>query len=175
MEQRTSVSGDKVINNINFNSPLVEVTRQFSAPLESVWQAWTDPGLTKQWWGPEGFTCPEAKIDFREGGKYLVAMKDPDGKVTWSGGVYEEIIPFKKIVNSDYFTDEQGNPISPKDVGMPGEWPEECRITVDFVKINESESRINLSAEGIPAEIHDDCVKGWSTSIDKLQRLVEKR
>ena len=42
------------------------VTRVIDAPVEQVWKAWTDPELVKQWWGPDGFTCPLARIDFRE-------------------------------------------------------------------------------------------------------------
>ena len=40
-----------------------------------------------------------------------VAMKDPDGHVQYSGGTYEEVIPFQKIVTTDQFTDHDGNVI----------------------------------------------------------------
>src|SRR5688572_6017851 len=101
-------------------SPLVEVTRVFRAPVERVWQAWSKPDQVKQWWGPEHYSCPEAKIDFHVGGRSLLAMKGPDEKVIWSGGTYKEIIPNKKIVTSDEFTDKEGYPVSPKVYGMPG-------------------------------------------------------
>jgi uncharacterized protein YndB with AHSA1/START domain len=42
------------------------VNRVFNAPVKRVWKAWIEPEIVKQWWGPEGFTCPVAKIDFRE-------------------------------------------------------------------------------------------------------------
>ena len=41
-------------------------TRVFDAPLERVWEAWTDSEDIKRWWGPNHFTCPVAKMDVRE-------------------------------------------------------------------------------------------------------------
>lgn len=62
------------------------ITRVFDAPVELVWKAWTDPEYVMQWWGPDIFTCPIAKIDFREGGTSLVCMSSPqfgDQYSTW--------------------------------------------------------------------------------------------
>lgn len=151
----------------------VTITRFFNAPLEKVWQAWTNEEMVKQWWGPENYSAPSAKIDFRVGGKSLLAMKDPKGEIVWSGGVYKEIIPYKKIVTTDHFADKNGNIISASDVGMPGKWPLDCLITVEFSDGNEDQVKIIIKHEGIPKEMHDDCVEGWNSSIDKFQRLVE--
>ncbi len=73
-------------------SPPVELTRTFKAPIELVFEAWVQPELIKQWWGPEGYSCPEAQINFMVGGKNLLAMKSPDGKTIWSTGTYKEIL-----------------------------------------------------------------------------------
>lgn len=156
------------------NSPLVTVTRFFSAPIEKVWQAWSNAEMIKEWWGPETYSCPFAEIDFQVGGKSLLAMTDPHGESVWSGGVYKEIVPYKKIVTTDHFTDAMGNVISARDVGMPGEWPLDCLITIEFSDANEEEVKIMITHQGIPKEMHDDCTEGWNSSIDKLQRLVEQ-
>lgn len=156
------------------NTPLVQITRTFAAPVERVWQAWATPELAKQWWGPEGYSCPEAKIEFREGGRYLMAMKGPDEKVIWSGGVYEQIVPNEKIVCTDSFTDDRGNIVSAESYGMPGNWADVLRVIVEFEEIGDEVTRMSLKHEGIPADMHDDCVQGWSSSFNKLQRLVER-
>ena len=54
------------------------VTRVFDAPLTQVGNAWSDPEQVKRWWGPDGFTSPVAKLDFREGGTSLVCMRAPN-------------------------------------------------------------------------------------------------
>jgi uncharacterized protein YndB with AHSA1/START domain len=155
-------------------SPLVEVTRTFRAPVERVWNALSDPELIKQWWGPTNFTAPNAETDFRVGGKYLFSMQGPDGKVIWSGGDYKEIIPDKKIVCTDHFSDKDGNPITANEAGMTGDWPKDLYITIELESIGPDQTKMAISHEGIPAEMHDDCVKGWSESVDKLQKLVER-
>jgi len=54
------------------------VSRVLDAPVEQVWKAWTDPEHVMRWWGPDHFTAPVAKIDFREGGISLVCMSSPE-------------------------------------------------------------------------------------------------
>lgn len=153
--------------------PLVQITRTFRAPVARLWAAWSEPTMMKQWWGPENFSCPYASIEFRPGGKCVLAMKDSEGRVIYSTGRYEEIIPNEKIVCTDNFSDEDGNVISAEEVGMPGDWPETSHITVKFQSDGADQTTMHLKHEGIPAEMHDDCVDGWSSSFDKLQRLVE--
>lgn len=48
--------------------------RVLDAPLEFVWQAWTDPEKLKKWWGPQGVTIPECEIDPKAGGKFYIVM-----------------------------------------------------------------------------------------------------
>jgi uncharacterized protein YndB with AHSA1/START domain len=160
--------------NILESSPLVTISRILNAPIEQVWKSWSKEELIKKWWGPEGFTCPTAKIDFREGGKYLLGMQDSSGKIIWSSGIYKEIVPNKKIVSTDHFSDEFGNPIFASAAGMPGEWPLDCIITVEFSNDNVKQTKMIINHEGIPKEMHDDCVEGWNSSINKLQKLLER-
>ena len=54
------------------------VTRIFNAPIELVWKSWTEPELVMRWWGPDKFTSPSAKINFREGKSSIVCMRAPD-------------------------------------------------------------------------------------------------
>lgn len=156
------------------NSAPVQVKRTFHSPVDRVWKAWSDPELTKQWWGPYGFKSPSAKIDFHVGGKYLLAMQAPDGKVTWSAGELMEIIPYKKIIWTDHFSDKDGHAIPAKEAGMTGDWPEELYVTIKFESVSKNETKMVLSHEGIPRDMHDECAQGWRESFDKLQKLIER-
>lgn len=157
-------------------TPFVEVSKTINAPIEPVWQAWVDPTLIKQWWGPSEFSCPFAETDFRIEGKYLFAMKTPEGNEMWTTGEYLEIFPYELIVCTDQFSDEKGNPISAIEAGMGEEWQgiDKLIFSVKFSKISEDSTSMQLVHEGIPATEHDDCVDGWSTSFNKLKALVEK-
>lgn len=158
------------------STPFVEVSKNINAPIEQVWQAWVDPTLIKQWWGPAEFSCPFAETDFRIDGKYLFAMKTPEGNEMWTTGVYKEIFPYELIVCTDLFSDENGNPISAIEAGMEEEWRgiDSLIFSVKFSKLSEESTNMQLVHEGIPTSMHDDCVNGWSTSFNKLKALVEK-
>jgi len=108
------------------------ITRILNAPRELVWRAWTEPAYVMRWWGPKLFTAPVARIDLRVGGKYLNAMRSPEGQDFWSTGTYREIIPGEKIVSTDNFADEQGNIVPASQYGMSGDWPSELLVTVSF-------------------------------------------
>lgn len=158
-----------------FTSPLVHARKIIQAPVEKVWKAWSTPELIKQWWGPVHFGCPEATMTFKVGGQYLFAMKDnQSGKVSWSAGVYEQIVPNAKLVFTDHFSDERGNSLPAADYGMPGNWPEVRYVTVSFEPTSPFQTRVHLTHEGIPAEMHDDCGRGWSSSLDKLKTLAAR-
>lgn len=43
------------------------ITGVFDAPRDRVFEAYTDPDLIPQWWGPEGLATTVDKKDFRPG------------------------------------------------------------------------------------------------------------
>ena len=152
------------------------ITRILNAPLEKVWKAWTDPAYIRKWWGPKDFTAPAATIDLRVGGKYLYCMRGPAGspfdKDMWSTGTYLEIVPMEKIVATDHFSDEHGTVISPKDFGMPGEWPEEMTVTVMFEDAGEGKTKLMVVHTGHSIEMADMATMGWNQSLDKFEATL---
>ena len=132
--------------------PLV-ITRIFDTPREKVWKTWTEPEHVKKWWGPANFSAPVVKIDFRVGGKYLYCMHGQPGPGMpeadfWSAGVFKEIVPMEKIVARDHFADTEGNYISPKAVGMPGEWPDEMIVTTEFEDAGAGKTKLTVTHVG---------------------------
>jgi uncharacterized protein YndB with AHSA1/START domain len=147
------------------------ITRVFDAPRELVWKAWTDPEHLMRWWGPKYFTSPACKIDLRVGGKYLFCMRSPEGKDFWSTGVYREIVEPERIVWTDSFADEKGNPVPASYYGMPGDWPEEMLVTVTFEE-RQGKTKLTLRHAGHPAEIGEMAEAGWNGSLDKLAETL---
>jgi uncharacterized protein YndB with AHSA1/START domain len=146
------------------------IERVFDAPRELVWRAWTDPEHVKKWWGPRGFSVPAAQIDFRVGGRSLVAMQSPDfnnGESIWSTGVYREIVPFERIVTTDNFADENGNTVPASHYGMSGDFAPEMLITVEFEEVD-GKTKLTLRHEGLPATEIEGADGGWNESFDKL-------
>ena len=149
----------------------VVIHRVLDLPVSKVWQALTEEEQFKKWWGPNGYTCPSSSLEARVGGKYLNCMRSPDGKDTWSVGTVKELVPEKKLVVTDSFSDEKGNILNASKVGMPGNWPDELLITFELEEADGA-TKLNLQHEGIPAEMHDDCIKGWNECFDKLEKNI---
>lgn len=150
------------------------ITRTFDAPRSTVWKAWTEPKSIKQWWGPLPFTCPVAKNDLKVGGKYLYAMRSPDKKDYWSTGNYLEIVPESKIVATDSFANKNGEVVSPEVYGMPKDMPRELLLTVTFEDEGTSKTKLTIRQAGMPKSMEGDARVGWTTSLDKFKKLVEK-
>ncbi len=144
------------------------ITRVFDAPRELVFKAWTEPERFKRWWGPKNFTAPACTIDLRVGGVYLNCMRSPEGQDFWTTGVYREIVEPERIVYTDSFADEKGNPVPASDYGMSGDWPLETLVTVTFEE-HEGKTKMTLRHVGIPSGTHSDLAgAGWNESFEKL-------
>ncbi|MEI9813996.1 MAG: SRPBCC family protein [Acidobacteriota bacterium] len=67
------------------------IVRLFDAPLQAVWNAWTDPEQVAQWWGPRGFTITTHSKDLRSGGSWIYTMHGPDGTDYPNATYYHEV------------------------------------------------------------------------------------
>lgn len=76
----------------------IRITRTFKAPIDLMWEVWTNPEHIVNWWGPNGFTNTIHKMDFQEGGEWKLTLHGPDGTNYPNRSIFKEIIPFKKIV-----------------------------------------------------------------------------
>jgi uncharacterized protein YndB with AHSA1/START domain len=77
--------------------------KTFDAPIDLVWEAWSDPEHIAKWWGPKGMKTKIAEHDFRVGGKWRYTMAMPDGSEFIGEGVYSEIVEMQKIFSSANF------------------------------------------------------------------------
>lgn len=148
----------------------ISITRIMHIPVELAWRAWTDPETFKKWWGPKDYKCPYAALELRPGGKYLHCMRSSLGERFWSTGTYNEIVPYKKLVFTDSFSDNKGNMIPAADLNLPGKWPMMLTISVSFEAIGVN-TQMTLEHEGIPVELYAACVRGWNESFDKMEAL----
>lgn len=53
----------------------LDFERTYRAPVAMVWQAWTEPDILRQWWGPEKTSVPECRVDLRVGGEIYIMME----------------------------------------------------------------------------------------------------
>lgn len=165
------------------NEETLVIDRVFDAPRELVWKAWTEPEMIKKWWGPEGFSAPSIKVDLRVGGKYIFAMHGPEGsqwdRDMYSAGVYREIVPYEKLVVTDYFSDKDGNMIAPSTEGQDEDFPSETTVTVLFEEIDEGRTKLSIIYPMPESEAQKEAMlksgmkEGWSSSLNKLSEAIK--
>jgi uncharacterized protein YndB with AHSA1/START domain len=74
------------------------MSRMLNAPIELVWEVWTNAEHIANWWGPNGFTNTITKMDLVPGGEWDLVMHGPDGTDYKNKSVFKEVILHKKIV-----------------------------------------------------------------------------
>ena len=120
------------------------VTREFDAPRDLVWKAWTEPDRLARWWGAAGSTIEVARLDLRPGGIFHYSVKTPNGPVMWAIFAYREIVPSERLVFVNSFSDAAGgltrNPWS-------AAWPLEILNTLTLA---EHDGRTTLTLRGGP-------------------------
>ena len=72
-----------------------------AAPPERVFAAWTDCESMRRWYGPEGHELIACEQDLRAGGRWRFVTRAPDGEETGLRGVYREVAPPRRIVNTE--------------------------------------------------------------------------
>jgi PhnB protein len=94
---------------VNKTDNTIRVKREFDAPVDLVWAAWTESEILDQWWAPRPYQCKTKSQDFSEGGYWLYKMVGPKGDEHWSRLDYESITPQESYAARDAFCDSDGN------------------------------------------------------------------
>jgi uncharacterized protein YndB with AHSA1/START domain len=79
---------------------VIHVEREFDAPRDEVFAAYTDPELIPEWWGPRGTTTSVDQMDVKAGGSWRFAVRNSDGSETGFRGTYREVTPPERIVQT---------------------------------------------------------------------------
>ena len=154
------------------------VTRIIDAPVDIVWKAWTEPEHVMHWWGPKDYTSPSAKIDLRVGGKYVFAMQAPQeqgGQVSYTGGVYQRIVPMQLLEFTQGLSDADGNAIDPAQIGMPADFPKELHTVVAF-RARGDMTELTITQTGwVPSQMFVYALAGTQQQTDKLSAYVQRK
>ena len=101
-------------NNFLFEPDLaakkIHMVREFNAPVEKVWKAFTDPDLLVKWTAPKPWTAEIKTWDFTVGGISLYAMVSPEGQKHWVYAEFTAIENGSAISATGMFCDGEGNP-----------------------------------------------------------------
>jgi uncharacterized protein YndB with AHSA1/START domain len=90
-------------------SAALVVRRILPAPVDAVYDAWTNPDLVRQWsWGSRHETIA-MRMDVRPGGAWHHEIRNRDNGDRWTfDGVFEEVIPGRKLVHTFFWRSGSG-------------------------------------------------------------------
>jgi uncharacterized protein YndB with AHSA1/START domain len=126
-----------------------------------------------RWWGPVGFSGSTARMDVREGGVSLVAMRGPDGRDLWTTWTYGVVEPGKRLEFVLNFADAEGRRISPAEAGLPAEIPEDVHHVVELSVVGEGRTRVTVTEHGYQSGgIRDLSQAGQEQVMDKFAAVV---
>ncbi|MDH3683316.1 MAG: SRPBCC domain-containing protein [Acidimicrobiia bacterium] len=156
----------------NGSQNAVVIERTLDAPADLIWRMWTDPEHFKAWYGPDGATIPVADMDVSVGGTRLVCMEmeTPNGTMQmWFTGEYREVVEHKRLVYTESMSDENGNVLSPSEMGMPEGHPTTTEIIVELEHVG-GRTKMVMTHAGVPAD--SPGAAGWEMALDKLAARV---
>lgn len=156
----------------------VVVSRELDVPPEVAWKAWSEPEQVRQWWGPTGFSCPRADMDFRVGGTSLVTMQAPaayGGFQMHNRWTYTGIVEPSRIEFVSTFADDTGAMVAPAEVGIESGVPNEVPHLVELQPLAGGRTRVTVTEFGYTTEQARDLSQGGQEQVmDKMQALYRR-
>lgn len=145
----------------------INVERNFDAPIDMVWLAWTKSELLDQWWAPKPWKARTKVMNFKEGEFWLYAMISPEGEEHWSRADFIEIKPKENFSALEQFCDKNGNvnhdlPKSTwKNLFVEKENLTSVRSVLHFDKLSDLEKTIEMGFE-----------EGFGSALENLDEVL---
>lgn len=139
----------------------VVVRRTFDAPVAKVFCAWSDPAMARRWsWGPE-FDTVAIDLTCQPGGTWRQHVRDRTTGENWYfDGVFQEVVPNKKLVHTFHFTSDRGydEPAS--------------LVTIEFTERGDR-TEVMLTHTQLSAAKVKETTKGWEEIFAIVEKLVQ--
>jgi uncharacterized protein YndB with AHSA1/START domain len=142
----------------------VRIEREFDAPRELVYKAYTDPELMSEWLGPRRLKMTVQEMDVRNGGSYRYTHEDEDGAYVFFGE-FREVDPPRLLVQTFQW---EGNDAPPS------------VDRVEFEELKGDRTRIVVtgtfdSKESRDAILEAGMEKGVREGYEQLDELLARR
>lgn len=133
--------------------PAITVTATINAPVDRVWNCWTDPAKIIQWnYASDDWHCPQSTNDLRVGGRFTCRMEAKDGSMGFDfGGVYDKVVPLQYIE----YTLDDGR-----------------KVSVRF-ESSGSNTRVEETFEAESLNPPEMQKSGWQAILDHFKRYAE--
>jgi uncharacterized protein YndB with AHSA1/START domain len=143
--------------------PFIDVTREFDAPRELVFRAYTDPELLAQWLGPRKYTMTVDTWEPRDGGRWRFVHSDDQGNAWGFHGVFHGDQTPDGMLQTWEFEGAPGN------------------VSLEALTLEEQDGKtiarthsVYQSIEARDAMIESGMEEGMNDGFDRLDELLAK-
>lgn len=135
-------------------NPSITVEAVINAPVEKVWQFWTNPEHIMKWNNAsEDWHTPRAENDLRVGGKFSARMEAKDGSMGFDfGGVYDEVVTNEVIAYT---------------------MGDDRKVKVTFSKNSDNETKVVETFDAESTNSLEMQRAGWQSILDNFKKYVE--
>jgi uncharacterized protein YndB with AHSA1/START domain len=166
----TMIANKELVFEKDLDNKKITIEREFDAPLDHVWKAWTDSAILDLWWAPRPWSTETKSMDFKEGGTWLYSMVGPEGERHYCRADYQKIVPNKSYTYIDAFCDENGV--------KSAEFPN-MNWTVEF-KSNGKGTTVTIeikftSEESIQKILEMGFKEGFTMALGNLDEILESK
>jgi uncharacterized protein YndB with AHSA1/START domain len=141
------------------------ITRDFHAPRERVWRAWTQPDALLRWHGPQFYRAVEVHADVRVGGAWRACLKSDNVEdvVLWQSGRYLVVTPPERLE----FTFAWETPNHEDGPGV------QTHVIVRLEELANGDTRMHFSQTGFRSEKSTlSHSVGWNGTFDRLEEFL---
>ena len=142
---------------------ILVVRRTIAAPAETVYRAWTDPALVRQWsWGSRHETL-DMTLDCRVGGSWHHRIRNRDNGETWTfDGVFEEVLPGRRLVHTFFWR------------GGSGVEEGESLVAIDFISMGETSTEVVITHSRLEETSREGTREGWEDILSLVDQLARE-
>jgi uncharacterized protein YndB with AHSA1/START domain len=152
----------------DYDNLSVALIADFDAPIEQVWELWSDPRKLERWMGPSPYQANVEKHDLSSGGEIAFSMTGPDGDKHWGIWRVTAVDPPASLEYADSFADADGTPIADTPVS---------RVTVRLIE-RDGGTRMEInstfdSRDEMEQWVSLGSVEGWRQAAGQMDALLE--
>jgi uncharacterized protein YndB with AHSA1/START domain len=141
------------------------IAREFDAPRELLYRAWTTPELVKRWWHANRGEVTVAEIDLQVGGRWRYVAVTPDGFEVAFHGEYREIVPNERLVSTEVY---EGGP-------QPDGEEQGTLNTATFDEVGDGRTMLTILVEAPSKEVRDAIIdSGMEAGMQDALDLAEE-
>ncbi|MES2701834.1 MAG: SRPBCC domain-containing protein [Bacteroidota bacterium] len=146
-------------NDMDQDKTIIRCSRTFGHPVSKVYEAFVNPALVQQWYGPKEFTIGTVNIVPEVNGSLEIELVTPKGTL-WVKGIFTEMIPGVRLAYTFVYEPDMPN------LGR-------TLVTIHF-KEQGTATEVELIHTIYKTINPGGRTKGWETGFDKMEQILNQ-